>query len=67
MPYLINLVPPPCDPDCEKRSFDCHAHCKEYAEYQEKCEAERQKRAHDSEFNAYISGVIKRMPGKRHI
>ena len=40
----LTNVPPICPPDCPNRAFDCHGKCKDYADYQKRCEEEREKR-----------------------
>ena len=65
--YKVSLVPTVCKKDCPDRAFDCHAHCERYAVYQRKCEEERKKRQFEGQYHEYISGVIKRLPGKRGI
>lgn len=53
--------------NCETRSLRCHSGCEEYEEFRAICEKVAQKRKNNSEVNEYVSEVMKRMPGKRHI
>ena len=43
----------PCKKDCPKRSWDCHAHCKDYKDYEAANREEYKKRAMMLTVNTY--------------
>lgn len=64
-PPRISNVPFPCTRECPKRTFDCHAHCKEYADYHALCEAERGKRLLKCQVQEAKAIAIARVKNKR--
>lgn len=64
---LISRHKSPCTPDCPKRAYDCHVHCKDYIDFRAMCDRRIQKRMLDKEVVDAIGDAMKRNPGKRRL
>lgn len=52
---------------CEKRKEGCHGKCEAYAAFRAKCDELIAKNHEKAEFEHYVHGVMKRMPGIRNV
>lgn len=48
------MPPNPCKRDCPKRSITCHSECKEYIEFAEAMEIERNERWKKKQVDNYV-------------
>lgn len=61
----VTRVPPGCDRDCPKRSWDCHTKCKTYADYRAKCDEEIKNRSLERVVMTEICDTSERIRKKR--
>lgn len=64
----VHIVPKdnPCD-GCQKRTWDCHGKCGDYAKYVKRNEQIRKKRALKRDVDNAIDDAMRRIPGRRNI